>query len=61
MVFSVAHLIAYVSRFMALLPGDLLSTGTPAGVATGRARRATSSPAIWWSRGSTASGNSGTG
>jgi 2-keto-4-pentenoate hydratase/2-oxohepta-3-ene-1,7-dioic acid hydratase in catechol pathway len=35
MVFSVAHLIAYVSRFMALLPGDLLSTGTPAGVGHG--------------------------
>ena len=35
MVFSVAHLIAYVSRFMTLLPGDLLSTGTPAGVGHG--------------------------
>ena len=35
MVFSVAHLIAYVSRFMTLRPGDLLSTGTPAGVGHG--------------------------
>ena len=31
MVFPVRRLIAYVSRFMSLQPGDLLSTGTPAG------------------------------
>ena len=36
MIFSVPHLIAYVSSFMTLLPGDLLSTGTPAGVGLGR-------------------------
>jgi 2,4-diketo-3-deoxy-L-fuconate hydrolase len=35
MIFSVAALVAYVSRFMTLLPGDLISTGTPAGVAHG--------------------------
>ncbi|HZP36234.1 MAG TPA: fumarylacetoacetate hydrolase family protein [Methylomirabilota bacterium] len=35
MVFPVARLVAYVSRFMTLLPGDLLSTGTPAGVGHG--------------------------
>ena len=35
MVFPVRQLVAYVSRFMALLPGDLLSTGTPAGVGHG--------------------------
>ena len=35
MVFSVRALVAYVSRFMTLLPGDLISTGTPAGVAHG--------------------------
>jgi 2-keto-4-pentenoate hydratase/2-oxohepta-3-ene-1,7-dioic acid hydratase in catechol pathway len=35
MVFSVAELIAYVSRFMSLRPGDLISTGTPAGVGHG--------------------------
>ena len=35
MVFPVRHLIAYVSRFMTLQPGDLLSTGTPAGVGHG--------------------------
>jgi 2,4-didehydro-3-deoxy-L-rhamnonate hydrolase len=35
MVFSVAALVAYVSRFMSLDPGDLLATGTPAGVGHG--------------------------
>jgi 2,4-diketo-3-deoxy-L-fuconate hydrolase len=35
MIFSVASLIAYVSRFMSLQPGDLISTGTPAGVGHG--------------------------
>ncbi len=36
MVFSVAHLIAYTTHFMTLLPGDVVSTGTPAGVGMGR-------------------------
>ena len=36
MIFSVPQLIAYISSFMTLLPGDLLSTGTPAGVGLGR-------------------------
>jgi len=35
MVFPVSHLVAYVSRFMSLRPGDLISTGTPAGVGHG--------------------------
>ncbi|HTX53055.1 MAG TPA: fumarylacetoacetate hydrolase family protein [Candidatus Baltobacteraceae bacterium] len=35
MLFSAAALIAYVSRFMSLQPGDLLATGTPAGVGHG--------------------------
>ncbi|QHC67754.1 fumarylacetoacetate hydrolase family protein [Rathayibacter oskolensis] len=35
MVFPVAHLIWYLSRFMVLHPGDLINTGTPAGVALG--------------------------
>ncbi len=35
MVFSVRALVAYVSRFMSLRAGDLISTGTPAGVAHG--------------------------
>ena len=34
-VFDVPFLIAYVSRFMTLLPGDVISTGTPAGVGLG--------------------------
>jgi 2,4-diketo-3-deoxy-L-fuconate hydrolase len=32
MVFSVAFLISYVSRFLTLKPGDVITTGTPAGV-----------------------------
>lgn len=32
MIFTVAELIAYVSRFITLEPGDLLFTGTPAGI-----------------------------
>jgi 2-keto-4-pentenoate hydratase/2-oxohepta-3-ene-1,7-dioic acid hydratase in catechol pathway len=35
MIFGVAHLVAYVSQFMSLRAGDLISTGTPAGVAHG--------------------------
>ena len=35
MIFTVAALVAYVSRFMSLHPGDLISTGTPAGVGHG--------------------------
>jgi len=35
MVFGVAYLISYLSRFMTLQPGDIISTGTPPGVALG--------------------------
>jgi 2,4-didehydro-3-deoxy-L-rhamnonate hydrolase len=35
MVFGVADLVAYVSQFMTLVPGDVISTGTPPGVALG--------------------------
>jgi 2-keto-4-pentenoate hydratase/2-oxohepta-3-ene-1,7-dioic acid hydratase in catechol pathway len=35
MIFDVATLISYVSQFMTLLPGDVISTGTPAGVGLG--------------------------
>ncbi|MFE6816743.1 fumarylacetoacetate hydrolase family protein [Streptomyces sp. NPDC057677] len=36
MVFPVAEIIRYLSRFMVLHPGDVINTGTPAGVALGR-------------------------
>jgi 2-keto-4-pentenoate hydratase/2-oxohepta-3-ene-1,7-dioic acid hydratase in catechol pathway len=35
MIFGVAEIISYMSRFMALVPGDLIATGTPAGVGLG--------------------------
>lgn len=35
MIFPVRTLVAYVSRFIALLPGDIISTGTPPGVGMG--------------------------
>ena len=35
MVFGVAHLVSYISRFMTLYPGDLITTGTPPGVGMG--------------------------
>jgi 2,4-didehydro-3-deoxy-L-rhamnonate hydrolase len=36
MIFGVAHCIAYVSRFITLMPGDVLITGTPPGVGEGQ-------------------------
>ena len=36
MVFGVARLVSYISRFMTLHPGDLISTGTPPGVGLGQ-------------------------
>ncbi len=36
MIFDVPTVVSYVSRFMTLLPGDVISTGTPAGVGMGR-------------------------
>jgi ureidoglycolate lyase len=35
MVFGVAHLVSYLSQFMSLEPGDVISTGTPPGVGMG--------------------------
>lgn len=32
MIFSIAKLVSYVSRFMTLMPGDIITTGTPPGV-----------------------------
>ena len=34
-IFRIPFLVSYVSRFMTLLPGDIISTGTPAGVGLG--------------------------
>jgi 2-keto-4-pentenoate hydratase/2-oxohepta-3-ene-1,7-dioic acid hydratase in catechol pathway len=36
MVFGVAHLVSFVSKFMSLQPGDIISTGTPPGVGLGQ-------------------------
>jgi 2-keto-4-pentenoate hydratase/2-oxohepta-3-ene-1,7-dioic acid hydratase in catechol pathway len=36
MVFNVAKLVSYVSQFMTLMPGDVITTGTPPGVGMGR-------------------------
>jgi 2-keto-4-pentenoate hydratase/2-oxohepta-3-ene-1,7-dioic acid hydratase in catechol pathway len=45
MIFDVPYLIHYVSQFMSLQPGDVISTGTPAGVALGR------HPPLWLQEG----------
>ena len=34
-IFNIQHIISYLSGFMTLLPGDVISTGTPAGVGLG--------------------------
>ncbi|MBT4741303.1 MAG: fumarylacetoacetate hydrolase family protein, partial [Rhodospirillaceae bacterium] len=41
MIFSVAVVISYISEFTHLEPGDVLATGTPAGVGAGR------TPPLW--------------
>jgi ureidoglycolate lyase len=35
MVYGVRHLVSYISQFMSLQPGDIISTGTPPGVGEG--------------------------
>jgi 2-keto-4-pentenoate hydratase/2-oxohepta-3-ene-1,7-dioic acid hydratase in catechol pathway len=35
LIFDVPHLVSYVSQFVSLQPGDIISTGTPAGVGMG--------------------------
>ncbi len=35
MIFPVAHIISYLSRFLTLVPGDVITTGTPPGVGMG--------------------------
>jgi 2-keto-4-pentenoate hydratase/2-oxohepta-3-ene-1,7-dioic acid hydratase in catechol pathway len=36
MIFGAAFLVSYISRFMTLLPGDIIATGTPPGVGLGK-------------------------
>jgi 2-keto-4-pentenoate hydratase/2-oxohepta-3-ene-1,7-dioic acid hydratase in catechol pathway len=36
MIFKIPFLLSYLSQFMTLLPGDIVSTGTPAGVGLGQ-------------------------
>ncbi|HEY9010566.1 MAG TPA: fumarylacetoacetate hydrolase family protein [Devosia sp.] len=36
MIFGVAHVVAYLSQFMSLQPGDVITTGTPPGVGMGQ-------------------------
>lgn len=36
LIFNVNYIVAYLSQFMTLLPGDIISTGTPAGVGLGQ-------------------------
>jgi 2-keto-4-pentenoate hydratase/2-oxohepta-3-ene-1,7-dioic acid hydratase in catechol pathway len=36
MIFTVAQIVSYLSRFMTLEPGDIICTGTPPGVGLGR-------------------------
>ncbi len=36
MIFTVSHIVSYLSRFMSLQPGDIVSTGTPPGVGMGQ-------------------------
>lgn len=42
MIFSVAQLVSFISQYMTLDPGDLISTGTPEGVILGKPR-----PRVW--------------
>jgi len=35
LIFKIPHIVSYLSQFMSLLPGDIISTGTPAGVGMG--------------------------
>ncbi|MNL80800.1 Ureidoglycolate lyase [compost metagenome] len=35
MIFQIPFLVSYLSQFMTLLPGDVITTGTPAGVGLG--------------------------
>jgi 2-keto-4-pentenoate hydratase/2-oxohepta-3-ene-1,7-dioic acid hydratase in catechol pathway len=39
MIFGVAQLVSYISKFMTLVPGDVITTGTPPGVGMARKPR----------------------
>jgi 2,4-didehydro-3-deoxy-L-rhamnonate hydrolase len=45
MIFGVAHLVAHLSHYMVLMPGDIIATGTPPGVGMGR------TPRLWMKNG----------
>ncbi|MFJ8601894.1 fumarylacetoacetate hydrolase family protein [Streptomyces shenzhenensis] len=47
MIFSIAGLISYISRFLTLSPGDIISTGTPEGIGSKR------NPPLWLRPGDT--------
>ena len=36
LIFKIPHIVSYISQFMTLLPGDIISTGTPEGVGMGQ-------------------------
>jgi 2-keto-4-pentenoate hydratase/2-oxohepta-3-ene-1,7-dioic acid hydratase in catechol pathway len=36
MIFNVYHIVSYLSKFMSLQPGDIITTGTPPGVGMGK-------------------------
>ncbi len=44
MIFSVAKIISYLSQFMTLMPGDIITTGTPPGVGMGMKKDGKSAP-----------------
>jgi 2,4-diketo-3-deoxy-L-fuconate hydrolase len=52
MIFSAAKIVSYVSEFMTLEPGDIIATGTPAGVGLGKKKDGKSAP-IFLKRGDT--------
>lgn len=47
MIFKVPYLVSYISQFMTLMPGDIIATGTPAGVGMGQ------SPKVFLQEGNT--------
>jgi len=52
MIFNVAKIVSYVSEFMTLEPGDIIATGTPAGVGLGKKKNGKPAP-VFLKRGDT--------